>query len=56
MKLRFYLIHNLKYKYFRFAGRHLEFLDSPYEIEIMFLSVINPEIPEGLLPAPPSIT
>ena len=30
-----------------FAGRYLESLDSSYEIEIMFLSVIDPEKPWG---------
>ena len=52
MKTRFYLVHKLRYKYFRFAGRHLEFLDSPYEFEILFLSVTDPEIPWGYFTPP----
>ena len=30
LEMLFYLVCNLRYKYFRFVGRHLEFLDSPY--------------------------
>ena len=29
LKWLFYLVYKLRYKYFRFVGRHLEFLDSP---------------------------
>ena len=35
------------------AGRHLEFLDSRYGIEMLFLFVIDPEIPWGSFTSPP---
>ena len=50
--MRFYLVHKLRYKYFRFAGRHFEFLDSPYETENSLRSAIDPEKPWGTFTPP----
>ena len=45
MKSRFYLVYKLRYKYFRFGGRHLGFPTSGYadSINISFFEFLDPE-------------